>query len=204
MLLFARQQLVSSNLARMFFSVAGRVLVGYVLFRMFALWRVEAAELSGYNTVGAEDTNFPACDYKSIEQFVAKTSLDKKQIQAAYENCRDEFVASNQISPIVKQTVDSWIGTDLSRAEDNQMFLIYQLVLNSRVPKIEDANFATDCNKMFDQFENFRDYTDPLAEQIDIDLNTLLMGGNEQIDEQDRQLLTFIQYTRFCKYIIEV
>lgn len=181
-------------------SAAGRLIVGYLLFRLLTIWRTEAAPI-GANW---KQTASSICTATGLQDYLQKLDhqLTENDIQLVYEHCRAEFMETNKISESVKQTVDDWVGTDLGRAETNQIFLAYELALMGPRPQKLSENFKSDCREMVNQFQNFRDSLEPLTSRIEIGLDTLLASGSEEIDEEERDLLNFVQYSQFCKSLL--
>lgn len=181
------------------------MLAGYLLFRVVTVWRAEAAPAaleSPEAATGALPTE-GLCTAEGLREFLERTaSVTEDDIELAYEHCRDQFLERNELSPVVKQTVDQWVGTDLSKAETNQIFLAYELAFVGPRPDHLPEGFEPDCRRMVDQFQEFRDLLEPLISRVEIDLSSLLADGLEEVDEDERQLLNFVQYAQFCKSLL--
>lgn len=137
-----------------------------------------------------------------MQEFLNQTKgLKDEDVELIYDSCRDEFLQNNQISREVKETVDEWVGTDLSKAELNQVFLIYQLALMGPKPEKTSEQFNKDCAQMAENFEVYRNTIEQLTNYIDIDLDAMLNDSDDEIDDQERDLLNYVQYTQFCKSI---
>jgi hypothetical protein len=178
--------------------VAGRVLVGYLLFKIFTSMRADAAPTTSNNTDASD-----LCTAEGLQEFLEQTgSLTGDDIELAYQHCRGRFLDESTISPEVKQTIDDWVGTDLGKAETNQIFLAYELALVGQRPERLSENFVADCHRMVGQFQAFRDSLEPLMSRVEIDLDSLLAGGSEEIEDDERQLLNFVQYSQFCQTLL--
>lgn len=178
------------------------MLIGYLMLKLITIWRAEAAPAS---VNPSEDHSF--CTTAGLQEFLEDqtgSGPNSADLKLAYEHCRGEFLdRSGELSEVVKQTVDQWVGTDLSRAEVNQIFLAYELAFVSPKPERLAENFATDCRRMIDQFQAFRDMLEPLMSRIDIGMESMISNGSEEIEEDERELLNFVQYSQFCKVLLD-
>lgn len=182
------------------------------MFRLFSQGaRVEAAPSARVQELVQEladnsDNRIDAqrvCTPLGMHEFLDQTyDLSDEDVELIYETCRDQFLHENQVSEEVKETVDHWVGTDLSKAEMNQVFLIYQLALMGPKPERTSELFADDCSHMADQFDFYRQTIEPLTSFIDVDLDSMLNDSDDEIDDQERELLNYVQYTQFCKSIL--
>lgn len=158
------------------------------------------------------------CTVAGIEQFLDTYRGLDGAIRAAYDHCTEQFLANNQVSVEVKRTVDDWIGVDLAEADPDEVFLAYQLAIISPRPAGGTSHrFDDDCEQMFESFEAYRDTVEPLTyyysgdsdddqyDQAD-SLNRLLVvraDDARKLDDQDRQLIKFVQYTQLCKSLMQ-
>lgn len=183
---------ISTMVQKFTTSIAGRMLIGYFVFKVLVSMRTEASPV--------DSSDDDQCSTAGLKQFLGSTgNLSKEDVELMYEHCRGQFLDANKLSASVKQTVDDWIGTDLSKAETNQIFLIYELALTTPKPEKVSKQFERDCDKMVEQFQNYRDSIEPLTNHMDINLDSLLTDGSEEIDDQERELFNFVQYSQFCK-----
>jgi hypothetical protein len=177
-------------------SKADRIIAGYLLVVLIVVVR---------QTNAASFAKDELCTVDGLHKLVElNDDPTGEDIRLAYGRCRDEFLEKNQLSRVVKTTVDEWIGTDLSKAETNQIFLAYELALVGPRPETLPDQFEADCNRMADLFEKFRRFIEPLTSRIDINMNSLLAVGNEEIDEEERDLFNFVQYSQFCRSLLIV
>lgn len=193
---------------RTLLTLAGRLVLGYLMFRYFSpSARVEAApssqlvqELADQSDSRIDQT--AVCTPLGMQDFLNQTKdLSEDDTELIYETCRDQFLQGNQISDEVKKIVDEWVGTDLSKAELNQVFLIYQLALLGPKPEKTSEKFESDCAHMVNQFETYRQTIEPLTSYIDVDLDAMLNDSDDEIDDQERDLLNYVQYAQFCAEI---
>lgn len=175
-------------------SVVGRVLIICFAFKTLIILQSEAGALRH------ADDRF--CTPEGFKEYLIE-SPNKDDIELLYKHCRDQFLRANTVSASVKTTVDGWIGTDLSKAETNQIFLIYDLLLSAPKPANVSEEFENDCNKMEASFQTYRDNIEPLTNHMDIDLDSLLMNGIDEVDDQERALFDYVQYTQFCRSILD-
>lgn len=194
----------------MLLSLAGRVLMGYLIYRFF--WspsHIEAAPAND-SQPSQQDVQTNALDVKCtahwIEQFLntKQHHNSNEEADSIYAHCRDQFLLDNQISADVKRVVDNWLGMDMSTAEDaNQIFLAYQLALISPKPSDQiDEQFLGNCQLMGQSYKSYREAVAPLTDYIDINLDSKL-NGEGIINEQERQLLNFAEYAQLCKSIMQ-
>ena len=179
----------------MFTSVAVRLIVGYFLFKSIS-W----SPLAGAASIDFDDANL-CTSSERIRQLLVSENRD--QLREVFEHCRDQFVAANKPSPVVKQTIDDWIGADLSQAEIEEILLAYQLALLGRRPGETSRQFAADCEQMYQRFEAFRDAMEPLSLLLNFSMDSMLTGGEFELNEPGRELFSYVQYTQFCKSILE-
>lgn len=189
---------VGTGTRSMMISLTSRLLVAYLIYRLSAGQQV--VESAPADTIGASG-KLDHCTAGNVQQAVQQFKGDKESVgQAAkqlYEQCSSEFLEHNPISADVKQTVDSWLGSDLSEAPASELFMLYQQALLNSKPTETSAKFTEDCKKMIQSYIRFGRITSPLTERIDINMNLLLAGGGE-ISSEDRKLLNYAQYTMFC------
>lgn len=181
----------------MLLSLASRVLLGYLIFEFDIFSRAKAASFDLSNT--------ESCNPDSIQQFLSENHGNTDNIQAIYERCREQFLSENEVSLNVKQTVDEWIGTDLSKADANEIFLAYQLAIFRPKPENTSEEFTRDCELMFNRFEAYCEATEPLTYYVDNNIDSMLADGDtdRKSDEQERDLINFVQYTQLCKSILQ-
>jgi len=174
---------------------AGRILLTLLIFKTVA------------QVIDAAPTSASPCSKERIQltldQNVAQNnSSDLKQTASdLYLQCGAEFLTNNPISPKVKETVDTWIGLDLGKANPTQLFLIYQIGLNKPKAENEDAEFVRDCEQMLGEYNSFRKNTEPLSKLIDIDMNSLLAGEGD-FSSNELKVLMFAEYAQFCDILI--
>lgn len=183
-------------------------MVGYLIFKLYNRSNVEAASLES-NQLDAP--NATICTPDGIEQFLDTYKGDDEAIQATYDLCTQQFLANNTVSAEVKRTVDEWIGLDLGNADPNEVFLAYQLAIVSPKPNKTSDLFERDCQQMFESFEAYRDTVEPLTyffgaesdEYEEEPLDTMLSVDSKKLEQQDRQLINFVQYTQLCKSLLQ-
>ena len=172
-------------------SAAGRVLIGYFLFKILFILSAQASPI--------EQQADEICSPAGMQALLGSSdSISTEEAELLYIECRDQFLDNNKVSPSVKATVDDWIGTDLSKAEANEIFLALELALTSPKPERVSEQFQLDCRSMSDRFLTYYDTIEPLTSHMDLDLDSLLGGGNNEIDDQERELFIYVQYSQFC------
>lgn len=138
----------------------------------------------------------------SLEQAAKQSNENGKNAsQVAGElfiKCYEGFLVENSIDPSVKETVDSWIGSDISKVDPDQLFMAYQLALMNN--KLEDPSeeFSSECNKMQQNYENFRENISPLSDYIDSS-DLMLLGESNS----GRELLNYALYAEFCASMLD-
>lgn len=193
------------------FNHASRILVGFLIFKAFNYFQsAESASLDQQQ----QQNSSAICSLENVQQFASNQSKlgansDTKQAWDWYNKCNYEFVSNNSLSPKVKASVDEWLGLDLTKASANQLFWAYQLALAQPKPQIQDPEMSRDCEKMTQSYDSYRDITMHLAPYIQIDPNNWMDGDEDDessgktktIGDTERQLLNFVEYSRFCNFM---
>lgn len=175
--------------------VSGLLLIGYCLLQTLFIVRSGASS--------PEQSALDICSSAEMKTFLgSKDSISTEEVELLYHYCRDQFLDKNRLSSTVKQTVDEWIGTDLSKAETNEIFLALELSLSSPKPDKVSEKFELDCKEMSEKFQSYYDTIEPLTSYLDINLDSLLAHGNNEIDDHERDLFNYVQYSQFCRLIL--
>lgn len=168
------------------------ILVGYLVLKVLMIVSCSANSLK---------QNIDICSTKGLQEFL-NDGADDDAISLVYQHCRGQFLEDNKLNENVKQTVDGWIGTDLSKTETNQIFLIYELALTTAKPDRVDKQFKKDCKAMENQFELYLETIEPLSNRLQINFDLLLATGKQEIEDQERELFNFVQYSQFCRLLL--
>lgn len=181
-------------------SVAGRMLVGYLIFKAF-----------GASTLADSASVNDGCSAEALRNSMKESiatygsSEDGQVSQAAiglFKKCNAEFVAKNRVSEDVKKTVDDWLGMELDQADPKSLFMAYQQALMNEKPEETSEAFKDDCKNMGWAYELFRDNTVELAKYIDVSSGALLMEDG-QVSADERALFNFVQYSQFCSLLTD-
>lgn len=180
-------------------SIAGRVIVGFLVARYITSQRL-GGEAAAFNEPSV-------CSAKNLAQTLENAKVDTETNSLAnqlLETCTNEFLRNNTIDPVVKKTVDEWLGLDLSQATALQLLEAYEKVLNQRPETNEDPKFVEGCKTMLKRYEEFRDTTSILADSIDGSAIVVNEGDPSLAGSQSaRNLLSYAQYGLFCSALID-
>lgn len=188
----------SPVVGKLLFSIGSRLLISYLVFNYFVT--AKAAELG--------DNSPSSCSQEKIDSILTQSSEEdiNRIADELFQKCRQNFLQSNQIEPVVKEAVDKWLNLDLSKASPSERWTAYQMALmNESISggraKNKDEKFVQGCKRMIENYETFRDNTSQLADYIDIESAWWSASGGAGSPSND--LNNYAQYSLFCHSLIE-
>lgn len=194
----------STHARSVLFSIASRLLVGYLIFKTFGATRVaeSASVIDASNSCSAsklqDSINEAIAKYGAIG--TGKSSVSKVAVEL-FKKCNVEFLEKNSISEDVRQTVNTWLDMDLGKSEADNLMVAYQQALINPKPKITEK-FASDCKGMKESYESFRDNTIELGKYVDVASGALLTEDG-QVSENERALFNYVIYSQMCSLLFE-
>lgn len=147
------------------------------------------------------------CSQESVNNLLNGAKInnenDSELAEQLYERCSKEFLEDSKISPEVKQTVDTWLGKDLSQQDVADLLLSYELdALQNPKPEETSDKFKEDCEQMTEQYEAYRETSATISKHIHPD-SDLLTSEMTTISGNQRELLNFAIYTQLCNFLLE-
>lgn len=182
----------------MFASLAGKLLIAFLLQRV-------SSTLTVYGAPAGQSSD--VCSPESVESLFNDAELhdqDENELaEKLYEQCNNEFLEKNLISSEVKDTIDSWIGKDLSKEDSTQLLLTYEMnAMLSPKPENTSDKFKEECKHMIGQYESYRDTSAIIAEHIQTD-SDLMTSEMTEINPTQRELLNFAIYSQLCNLVLQ-
>lgn len=187
---------ISNNKAKM---CLGRAIASYMLLGLLiSATYIEAASVSSEDSLSQQ---LEKCSVQQVQQILAQATDEAHRGELAsqlYELCNDEFLTFNTIDPEVKETIDTWLEMDLTKASGLQLLSAYQKALTNPNPLGQvSENFNLGCKSMVATFDQLRDVTTSLADYIKLD-SAALLGTGEGISDSERAILNYAMYTQIC------
>lgn len=190
-------------------TMAGRLLIGCLLLCPLACSLLEASPATpAVQETGSENVDHlldsaSFCTPLGMRDLLGGTrDLSYEDYRLIHESCRNRFLLENEICEEVRQTVDQWLGTDLSKLGFKQSMLLYRMTKFRPKPEGISDGFEEGCSQMVQSFENYRNTIWPLGDYIIINPETRLGTRDSESDDANRDILNYMQYARFCKALI--
>lgn len=187
-------------------NLAGRILVGYLIFKAFNANKVADSASVGESNDNCSSDKLRDSINKAIASYGSSTENGESSVNKVavdlFKKCNAEFVNKNPISKEVKQTVDAWLDMELDKSEVKSLYVAYQQALINERPEKISAEFKNQCKAMKAAYESFRDNTIELAKHIDVSSGALLTDDG-QVSDDELYLFNFAQYSQFCNLLVD-